>query len=319
MKKIFVISLLAIIYLLGCEESFSPVDEPREKFVFYSVLNADTSYQTAVISKSYVGDGIDPLSNTTDPSIEGADVRLWDGNNVYFLKDSSIESSDQSRYNSPFKYYYLKDYRPIYNSDISIEVLLPNGKRIRSESKVPDSVSISANSDRVIPVDNRSSSSIAWTTTDKNVWFVTQLTITYFEVIDGNRVRFEKKIPLDIINVDGTEFPIYPKPTSQTGFVLKDVVLNKIMNNISESGLEKQNYWVRNRIKLEIVVLDKNLASYYQSNNDVLDGFSVRLNQSDYSNIENGIGLFASFVKQTTELRLRADYIESFGYTETSF
>ena len=72
-------------------------------------------------------------------------------------------------------------------------------------------------------------------------------------------------------------------------------------------------------MKLEIVVLDQNLTSYYQSNNDVLDGFSVRLNQSDYSNIENGLGLFASYVKQQLELRLRSDYIESFGYTETSF
>lgn len=319
MKKIIIISVLSLVYFLGCEENFSPVGEPKDKFIFYSVLSADTNYQSAVISRSYVADGIDPYSNTVDPSLEGADVRIWDGFNIYFMKDSTVENSNLSRYGTPLKYYYIKDYRPIYNSNISVEVLLPNGKRIRSESKIPDSVSIASTSDRVIPPSNKSAASINWTTNDKNVWFATKLTLTYYEIINGVRVSHQKVLPIDFISVDGNELPIYPRPSSQSGFLIKRLVLDKIMNSISESGLEKQNYWIRNRVKLEIVVLDQNLTSYYQSNNDVLDGFSVRLNQSDYSNIENGLGLFASYVKQQLELRLRSDYIESFGYTETSF
>lgn len=319
MKKILFISIIAVLYLLGCEENFSPVGEPRDKFVFYSIINADTNYQTAVISKSYVADGIDPFTNTIDPSIQGADIRIWDGSNIHFLQDTTIDGSDQIRYNSPFKYYFVKDYRPIFNSFLNVEVLLPNGKRVRAETKIPDSVSIASTSDRVIPPVNKSAISVNWTTTDQNVWFTTKLTLTYYEIINGNRIRHQKIIPLDFVTVDGVEYPIYPRPSNQSGMSLKKSILDKIMNSISESGLAKSDYWIRNRVKLEIVVLDQNLASYYQSNNDVLDGFSVRLNQSDYSNVENGLGLFGSFVKQELELRLYPDYIESFGYTETSF
>jgi len=57
------------------------------------------------------------------------------------------------------------------------------------------------------------------------------------------------------------------------------------------------------------------LSKYYNSTNRSLDTYSVKLNETDYSNITNGYGIFGAYVRKYAGIRFTHAYIESFGYT----
>src|SRR5512146_1748833 len=108
------IGLLFLIFGLlinySCEVNFSPKGEFQQKYILTCVIRGDTSVQTATISKSYNVDGYDPYANTTDPFLKDAYIRIWAGDNVYFMKDTSIARADTSRYKGLFHFFYLKDF-----------------------------------------------------------------------------------------------------------------------------------------------------------------------------------------------------------------
>ena len=85
------------------------------------------------------------------------------------------------------------------------------------------------------------------------------------------------------------------------------------MQDIAKGDPEKENYFIKNA-EFDVIILDDNLAPYYFSIQTFLDGFTVILDQQDYSNIEGGYGVFGSFFKQTHDLIIEPDYIRSYGY-----
>ena len=68
--------VLISIVIISCEKGFEPKAEFREDYFLYSVINADTNYQTVILSKSYDVEGFNPLNNEIDPDIKDAEVTL---------------------------------------------------------------------------------------------------------------------------------------------------------------------------------------------------------------------------------------------------
>jgi hypothetical protein len=42
--------------------------------------------------------------------------------------------------------------------------------------------------------------------------------------------------------------------------------------------------------------------------------FTVRLDESDYSNVNGGMGIFGALYEETTTIPITKSYIEAFGY-----
>ena len=84
----------------------------------------------ATITRSYNVDGFDPLTNSDDPFIKGARIKLFyqSTGETFIFRDTSMVRPEGSRYSTPMNYYYIKNFRPAYESPISIEAILPNGK-----------------------------------------------------------------------------------------------------------------------------------------------------------------------------------------------
>ena len=128
MKIIKLLSLVVtLLFLVSCEEDFNPYGDYQEKFAFTCILKNDENFQTATLFKSY-------LTTPSDPSVIGADVRVWYNDSVFVFRDSSVARTDTSRYNTPFSFYYNKNFSVASDKSIELEVLLPNGKRLRSSS-----------------------------------------------------------------------------------------------------------------------------------------------------------------------------------------
>ncbi len=139
MTKTNLFLLLSFFIIISCNENIEPFGEFREKYVMNSIIRADTSYQVVLLSKSYITNNFNPLSDSTNHSIAGALVRLWNGNDVVtILKDTIINRPENDIYKTPL--YYTNNFQPLPNSSIEIEAILPDGKKLKSSAMVPDRI-----------------------------------------------------------------------------------------------------------------------------------------------------------------------------------
>jgi hypothetical protein len=65
---------------------------------------------------------------------------------------------------------------------------------------------------------------------------------------------------------------------------------------------------------LWVYIFDQNLSNYYASSSQGIGDILVMLDQSDFTNIENGYGIFGSYSLQGFSLVFDKEFIESFGY-----
>ena len=316
MKKLKLLLLLPLPLLIiaACEENFSPKGDYRDKYVLNCILRSDTSFQVATVSGSYDVEGYNPLDNSTDPFIKGADIRIWYGDNVYVMKDSIIERGADTRYDTPLTFYYVKNLKIVQDSELEIEALLPNGRRLKSHTKVPYAPQLDQSaSDFIIPAPGKDVVSIKWTSKEQNLIFAPNIFIVYFKSGANGKQRFIKKVPLNYFDREGNILPNYPQPSNNRALEVELSALRRAMEELSEGDLDKRSYSIVTLV-IDVLTYDNNLSRYFASSAQILDQFSIRLDELDYTNIEGGFGIFGAFIKKRFIIRFDEEYIGSFGY-----
>ncbi len=308
--NIFLIAVAGLLY--SCKEDFNIQAEFRPRNILTCIIRPDTSFQVVTLSSSYEIEGLNPYSNTETPSILGADVKMWYNNQVYQFRDSTIDRIDTSRYSTPITFYYNNDLKPIGGRFVDLEALLPNGLLLTSETQVPDleSMSFVLSDTLVPPLGYRQEVELNWTKMGELVYHP-QFIIIYYNRVDHQ--KYEKEIPLNYSESSGAYIPNYPKPSSRNSFVFDMDVINRAMSEISEGDPVKSNYSIV-EMKLKVMVYDKNLSAYYSSVQQFLDGFTVKVDQPDFTNVRGGFGVFGSINVKEYELKISGSYVESFGY-----
>lgn len=89
--------------------------------------------------------------------------------------------------------------------------------------------------------------------------------------------------------------------------------VNQAMELISKGDPNKSNYIILSCIA-EVLSLNEELSFYYNATARDRDIYSVKLDETDFSNIENGYGLFGVYMRTYHVMRFSHDYIRSFGY-----
>ena len=307
--------IIALVLFISCNEDFNPYGDFVEKFAFTCILNSDANYQTATLFKSYRPDGFDPYSYTTDPSVIGADIRIWYNDSVFVFRDTSIARSDTSRYNTPFSFYYNNKFHVGNRKTIELEVLLPNGKRLRSSSFTPAEVNFENESDVIIPTGIKNIIQIIWSTTDGGTFFLPKLTIRYKQNINGEIVDKFKVVPNKYVNQSGESVPVYPSANSALTVVYDLNAIINALQEISDGDPQKQNYSIYQNVKFELIAYDIPTTRYISSTGGIIDDLTVSVDVADYTNIEGGFGLFGSYTKANyTRLRLSKEFIDLFEY-----
>ena len=317
MRSFKTLSLLILISLLfiSCEEDFNPYGDYFERFAFTCILKSDQQYQTATLFRSYRPDGYDPSTYTEDPSVIGADIRVWYNDSVFVFRDTSEVRIDTSRYKTPFRYYYNNKFSVGNRKTIELEVLLPNGKRLRSSSVTPGQISFDDQSDALIPAGTSQIIQIQWNTLEEGTYFAPRMVIRYKQNINGKIVDKAKEVPTKYINQDNALVPFFPQPSASATVIYELEAISKALEEISEGDPNKQNFSIYQRVAFSTAALDLPTSRYVSSTNGSIDDLTVNVDVSDYTNIEGGFGLFGSYSSRSyTRLRFVKDYIESFGY-----
>lgn len=304
------IFILQILLLNSCEENFSPKTEFQEKYILYSIINTDSSYQTAVLQKSYDVEGFDPNLYNSDPFIQGADIRIRQRDNVFFLKDTSSERVDTSRYKTPLHFYYTNNFFIQGNDSIEILVTLSNGKKLYGITAPALSIEFDKASDHSLPAVDKDFFSFIWNGPTSSRWYLPKFTFYYSK--DG--IRYSKDVPFDYKFENGKWLPDFPKITNNNIIRFKHSALDSAFAQISESDPNKASYKIFGGV-LTLLVFDESMSNYYSSTNGFLDDYTIKIDEADFSNIKGGLGILGSYRKQSTGAVFTEDYIKSFGYT----
>jgi hypothetical protein len=314
MKKLLFIPVLFLLFV-SCEDNLNPYGELKDRYVLNCIIRGDTTFQTATLTRNYQVDNFDPYSNTNDVNINNALIRIWNGDDkVSLLKDTTVNRPEGDKYKTPYTVYKTDKLLPRPNSSIDIEAILPNGKRLTASAKVPEAISIDESiSDKVIPPSGKNYIKVSWNTSEKNPVFIVRLAIYYFKHEGGEKKRNILTIPINYIQYGDDWIPNYPKPVTELAYSVDMTTINKAMELISKDDPNKSRYEILSCI-LEVLSLDPELSKYYFATARNRDIYSVKLDETDYSNINGGYGVFGVYMRTYWVLRFTHQYINSFGY-----
>lgn len=316
MKKLIgSIAFTAVIFLnLSCEEDFDPYGEHKERYILNCVIRGDTTFQTATLTKNYSVNNFDPYSNTEDQAIKDAIIRIWNGDKVTILKDSTIDPPEGSLYKRPYTIFYTNNFQPEPNSSVEIEAILPDGKRLTSTANVPGVLNMSkAQSSDRIPPTSENFVKVKWTSAQADPTFIVRLAIYYFKHENGKKIRGIYTVPMKYLQYDDKYLPSYPRPQSELIYAVDMETVNKSMELISYGDSDKSKYEILSCIA-EVLSLNDELSFYYNATARSEDIYSVKLDETDFSSIKNGYGLFGVYMRAYYVLKFTHAYIRSFGY-----
>ncbi|HZW38388.1 MAG TPA: DUF4249 family protein [Ignavibacteriaceae bacterium] len=318
--KIFILFALALINI-SCEDAFQPKEEFKERYVLYSVIEKDNFYwgeQYSVrIFRSYDVDGYDPNTNNIDPTIQGAEVTYIHNNQNYAMEQDTIIRQDTSRYRGPIYSYRTKDFFRISPKEkAKIIAKLPNGTILTAETVLPNDLNIEYSYDFPRGLTSHINTStfgkqwtVFWDNGEQAHLFFPRLRIFYQKYENETWNNYY----IDVPSTYSSGKPVYVSYTFDTKISYDFSALDQTMRDISGNDTAKSNYKVVNAM-LEIRDYNEPLSKYFSSINGSLDAFSVRLDETVYSNVSGGLGVFGSFIKNQRELQVDLAYIKSFGY-----
>lgn len=307
--------LVLVFVSLSCDENFNPFGDYKERYILTCLLDGNTNFQVATLSKSYFTGSFNPYDNTTDPTLIGAEIRIWYTDSVYLFKDSTIERQDTSRYKNPFKFYFTDKVKPTAGKTVEIEALLPSGKRLRSINVTPNDISFTNQNPTVIPPVNENYLNFSWQAQSTYSFYDIRIMVTYYKNENGTIIKYVKEIPIAYKTNEGVDDPIYPPAARQTIVSYPMEVITEFLESISTGDENKSNYTIELKPKVEVLVMDEGLSRYYSSTSQSLNDLSVRLDENDYTNIDGGYGIFGTYIiKNYTSISFIASYIQSFGY-----
>jgi hypothetical protein len=312
---LFLFSLVMLFTLSSCDQSLNPKGDYYERYVLDCILRGDTTYQVAVISHSYDVEGFDPYKNTTDPAIAGADLRLWYNDSVFVFRDSVVSRLGNTRYDDSLKIYYLNNIHLDFNKPIEIEALLQNGRRLKSSTTTAKEITFdNENSSKVIPPVNTSLVEVQWHNDAQNEFYLPRFIVTYYKKINGQSERHTIEMPIKYNQEGGNYVPVYPGASGQSAIDYNPDDIRRALLSISEGDPDKSNYSVLISNRVIVFALDQNLMRYYSANSQD-NSFTVRLDESDYSNIVGGYGVFGSYIPKSYIIRFLPEFITDLGYT----
>jgi hypothetical protein len=305
---ILALVVISAVSFLSCDDSIDPKTRFKERYILNFIIRGDTTLQIATLASSYNVEGVDPSVNEIDPAIKDADIKIWYNGEVYTLRDTTIARSDTSRYSTPVSYYYLNNFAPGEGKPVIVKAELNNGRKLTAETTLPSNIEIDS-CDRIIPLSYKNQFSIVWRKLKEEVYYFVRFRIYYKHNAEFNIVE----VPLDYQTINGEVTPIYPGVTRKTIFNYELSALDSVMKKISEGDGQKANYQIM-RGEYEVIIMDKPLSDYYSSTHGYMDDFSIRIDQTDYTNVTGGYGIFASYRRQLLAATFKEEYVRSFGY-----
>ncbi len=321
MKRLFLIMFAAVPALLNlsCQEDFNPKTNFEKKYVLNCYINLDyDSYDTtkiyATVSELYDVDGLDPSQKKIKPFVSGAKIYFYYKSDKYLLNEYTSNAISK-RPPPSSKYYYSAKLQRIYsNYPVSISAIMPDGTVLSSQTQLLEALQLGFSYNFIGRFTTRinrflygNAFIIFWGYTEGHLLFP-KLSIPYYKT-DGGYTQYYEVVPCTYVNRNGGYEPVYPSPVSGDSISYDYSAIDSTMAKIARS--ENFNNF-DGTIIFQMVEMDVPLSKYYESIHGVIDAYSISLDQSVYSNIKGGLGIFGSKRTLSKVWNLDLSYIHSF-------
>ncbi|MFH0989483.1 MAG: DUF4249 family protein [bacterium] len=315
------IGLMMGLLLGGCNDSFNPKAPFEEQYVFQCFLNTSIT-QIALLSHSYDVQGIDPLTNLTDPSLVGAEILLTVDGTVYRMRDSIRKLRTPSRYDT-VQHFYSVDGTIIKPANkVTMTARLPNGKILSAGTTVPLSRAFKwsieypngLHTKRNIPY-GVNSITVDWEDYEESEGhlFFPRLLIKYSKAGDSVEIWKTVEVPVRYARTNGNWVPAFPIGSTANFCTFDLAAIDSAMAGIAGNDPNKSNYSL-SMMTLYMQEYDTPLSKYYSSIGGSMDQFSIRADRSVYTNVNGGVGILGSYYTNWAEVPLDPLYVRSFGY-----
>ena len=307
--------LIVVLGLISCEENFVVQNEFKDAYVLNCLVNATSTKSLATISRTYEVKDKYSGQNYSERLIANALVYIKHGNDTIVFKDSTTTLTDSDGNEREVNFYYTNELRNTRSRDLFIVAVLPDGDTLKSETTVPSRIifDYSFTGELVLSDEEFESFTIGWKDEfNDSPYYDPRLKIVYYKLIDGEYVMFTKRVPIKYDEYDGKKIPFYISPSFSKRITYSMDVFSDMMVQISDGDPDKQNYFI-SYAEIEVYTYDQFLTGYYIGSH-FLDKYSIRLDEIDYSNIEGGYGLFASYDKVSQKIAIDPRYIKKYGY-----
>ncbi|MGE5314609.1 MAG: DUF4249 family protein [Acidobacteriota bacterium] len=323
MKQSWLLLPLLSLWLCACEEPFSPKApfEPRTVVTCIVSTQGGYPYITATVSQTYDVEGMDPMTNTKDPCDTSAVVRVTIDGIKYLLQRKSAVRRDSSRYHTrEYRYDGVGALSALGSRTMVLEVTTGEGRKLSAATKLPIA--------KTVDDDYRFPTGVTAETVQKKwtfswddggqegdeLYFPQML--LYYSIEGDTGYSRTAEIPLTYIEKDRKQIPVYPTHTREKKISYDFAALSRAIASISAGDSIKSRYHIQT-LSFTLIQFDDHLSRYYASMHGYLDAYSIRVDETTYSNINGGIGIFGSYVWNYRTYPLKEQYIRSFGYQLT--
>jgi hypothetical protein len=322
--------LLIVLCLLleSCRSDFNINAPYQDVYVLNCILRNDTSVQYALVSKNYfTTNGAAPAPNSIDQYIKGVDIKIHYDDSVFVMRDTSVQSTDSGN-ETMVDCYYVNNLTLIPGKVLSIEASIPGGDTLKSTIQVPKiaysdfSRNFPQLNDTYVATPNYSAtpsyswSWIGYSQENTAILSIPQLEVYYKHYEHGTYIDKMVLIPLAYYFVEdryGNLSPVDVQLSFRTFCVTKLETVNKTMQDISGDDPDKENYIIT-KVVFSVIGLDAQLSKYYCAYETYSENFSIKLRQTDFSDIDGGEGIFGLSYKFSKPLTVDSSYLGSFGY-----
>lgn len=309
----YFLSVCFIILFFGCDDAFSPKGDFGLQYGLHSVIDVDEQSITVELFSSYDVEGYNPKASEYQPLVEDAVVYVEYKNTKYYLLDSLDTEQNKTLFYTDAvtfsKYDTLWIHATIADeATLSAYAILP--MKIDANYSFPEISTTPTNSPYS---EGLYGWGVGWIA--KPIYFYTaKLTLHYQEVYATETVDKYIEIPRDIMSSDNSVVPLYPDISKINRMFFRFDAIKWAMTKISENRANGVQKYLIGKAKLEILTLEEHLGKYYSSINAYFDQYSVRLDETTYTNVSDGLGVFGAFAKYEKVIRVEDKLIYDYGY-----
>lgn len=279
--------------------------------IVYSILDATSDVQFVRVYRNYYPADNNPANNTNERAVVDAIVSITDGVQTFTFGDTLVARDDTSRYNDKIFAYVSHGFRPTPGRTYSLTVQSSSLGTVTAKTTVPSAgfvwityPSIFENPKRI--VDAGVNPYVTFILSNFTSAYIVKFFVEYEADAENGRKVFQVQIP-EQIKILSCLFEVYdfiypkvvrkpppPRPGSEQNgshFFLRDAYqrsLELVVERNLNPSFRKAVFYV--------IQFDENWYRYYGTARTFRDRFTVRLDEPDFSNLQNGVGLFASFV-----------------------
>jgi len=314
MKKIILIFSLIF---SGCTSNFSPNGPYRQQLVVYAVLDGNTATQIIRVYGTFSPDEYDPLQPSPNKEIQNASVSVYDGQLTYNFHDTTIVVNNGNAGSRSVHAYVNYYFQPVEKQHYTLHVvaqgfdtstavitsisfgdILPGNintlTKPGQEKTIPIRVALGANVRAFLPM------------------------VSFEYEVNNDGVQRTREVPIQIAKNEFGEvtkkfFPKISFRDASSNLTGSYETISFDTDAYLATALEIKKEYAGMTVKIRTAVLslvqfDNSLYTYYSVANNFAGGATLRLDEPDYTNINNGFGVFGMQNKEVKVYGLPADF-----------